>query len=202
MTSGLSTFLPARFSPTVLPVTVCAPVLIRPPRESSCMRAGMPPAWWRSARSWGPPGDMKQRCGVLSLKVLNISSVSGTPASLAIAGRWSEVLVEPPKAMSTVIALAKASAVRIAEGLRSFLHQLHDLHPRLFRQPDPLRPDGRDRPVSRQAHPQDLGEAVHRIGREHPRAGADPRAGASLRLPELIHRHLPDLGLADVFEDR
>ncbi len=80
----------------------------------------MPPAWWRSARSWGPPGDMKQRCGVLSLKVLNISSVSGTPASLAIAGRWSEVLVEPPKAMSTVIALAKASAVMIAEGLMPF----------------------------------------------------------------------------------
>ena len=201
MTSGLRTFLPARFSPTVFPVTVIAPVLIRPPRESSCIRAGMPPAWWRSARSWGPPGDMKQRCGVLSLKALNISRSSGTPASLAIAGRWSEVLVEPPKAMSTVIALAKASAVRIVGGLEVLLHQLHDLHPRLFRQADPLRPDGRDRPVSRQAHPQDLGEAVHRIGREHPRAGADARAGASLRLPELIHRHLPDLGLADVFED-
>ncbi len=81
------------------------------------------------------------------------------------------------------------------------VHQLHDLHSRFLRQTDPLRPDGRDGPVSGKRHPQDLRETVHRVGREHPRAGADARTGASLRIAELIHRHRPDLGLAYVFED-
>ena len=62
---------------------------------------------------------MKQRCGVLSLKVLKVFSVSGMPASLAIAGRCSEVFVEPPKARSTRSAFSKASAVMMAEGRRS-----------------------------------------------------------------------------------
>ena len=62
---------------------------------------------------------MEQRCGVLSLKALKVSRVSGTPASLAMAGRWSEVFVDPPKAISTVMAFAKASAVMMSEGRRS-----------------------------------------------------------------------------------
>ena len=45
-------------------------------------------------------------------------SGSGTPARPAMATRWMMALVEPPMAMSARMALSKALAVRICDGLR------------------------------------------------------------------------------------
>ena len=42
--------------------------------------------------------------------------VNGTPASCAMARRWSTVLVEPPMAMSSVMAFSNASKVAMLRG--------------------------------------------------------------------------------------
>ncbi len=47
------------------------------------------------------------------------ASESGTPARPAIATRWIAALVEPPIAITTRIALSKASSVSTSRGFRS-----------------------------------------------------------------------------------
>ena len=47
------------------------------------------------------------------------ASGRSTPARPAMATRWMMAFVEPPIAMSTVIALSKEAAVRMSDGFRS-----------------------------------------------------------------------------------
>ena len=47
---------------------------------------------------------------------LDMSRDSSMPHSWAMAGRWSMVLVEQPRAISTISALWKASAVMMSRG--------------------------------------------------------------------------------------
>ena len=54
------------------------------------------------------------------------------PASCAMAGRWSAVFDEPPKAMSTVMAFLNASRVMISLGLTSFSTRAMMAMPALF----------------------------------------------------------------------
>ena len=56
-------------------------------------------------------------CGTVSAISSKSESVSGTPASVAIASRWRTVFVEPPRAMSTRIAFFIASSVTICRGV-------------------------------------------------------------------------------------
>ena len=58
--------------------------------------------------------------GVLALISLAMSKLSWIPHSWAMAGRCSMVLVEQPRAMSTVSALWKAASVMISRGRMSF----------------------------------------------------------------------------------
>ena len=80
--------------------------------------------------------------------------------------------------------------------------QLHDLHPGVLGQAAPRGGHRGDRAVAGQAEADRLGQAVHRVGREHPRAGAAGRAGAVLHLGELRGAHLLRLDRADPLEDR
>ncbi len=54
------------------------------------------------------------------------ASVSSTRASCAIASRCSTAFVEPPSAMTVVIAFSKASLLRMSDGLMPRLMQRHD----------------------------------------------------------------------------
>ena len=49
-----------------------------------------------------------------------MSTLTSMPHSWAMAGRWSMVLVEQPRAMSMVSALWKAAAVMMSRGRMSF----------------------------------------------------------------------------------
>ena len=120
ITSGSEIFAFATFSAVVWPVTVIVSPWMRPASSSSCMRAWTPPARQRSSMWCAPPGLMEQRCGTFSPISLKRSRDISRPAAHAIAGRWSDVLVEPPSARSTATALRKASIVRMSRG-RMFL---------------------------------------------------------------------------------
>ena len=63
-----------------------------------------------------PAGLSRVRCGVRSAISENLSIASSMPTSRAIAGRWRQVLVDPPMAMSTAIAFSKASGVMMSRG--------------------------------------------------------------------------------------
>ena len=73
-------------------------------------------------------------------------------------------------------------------GLNVFFHQFHDLHTRVLGQPQPGGPHGWNSAVAPQAHTDGLGQAVHGVGRIHPRAGAAGGAGVVLILlhPGLV----------------
>ena len=56
---------------------------------------------------------MRTRLGVRALTSAQSSRVMSAPASCAMAVRWSTVLLEPPNAMSSAIALRTAAGVMI-----------------------------------------------------------------------------------------
>ena len=60
-----------------------------------------------------PPGRMSATCGTRAAILLKSSSSSSTPASLAMASRWSTAFVEPPSADVSAIAFSNAGLVRI-----------------------------------------------------------------------------------------
>ena len=107
ITSLSSVFTPARFSPTVFPVTVMDFSLSCP--LSSAMTAGMPPARSRSSMKYGPPGRSLHRYGVRLLISSIVLRGKSMPPSWATALRCKTVLVLPPRAISTVKALQKES---------------------------------------------------------------------------------------------
>ena len=121
---------------------------------------------------------------------LIMSRSSGTLASWAMAVRWRTVLVEHPRAMSTVRALRNAWGVRMCRGVKPDC-QGHALHARLFGQPDTLGHHRRNGAVARQPHADGFGQTVHGIGRKHAGAGAAGRAGRILDLASSSSVILP-----------
>ena len=116
------------------------------------------------------------------------ASVKSTSASWAAASRCSTVLVEPPIAMSSAIAFSNAARVAIAA-------RQHRLRRRRRSSAGPARRrcgrpprnssraggvGGQRRAVAGQREAERLGQAVHRVGGEHARAGAAGRAGRLL----------------------
>jgi hypothetical protein len=75
----------------------------------------------KSIRKYGPPGLRLIRCGTF-LEIWS-KSESGifTPNSEAIAGRCRQVLVEPPMAISALIAFLKLAALTYFRGQRCSL---------------------------------------------------------------------------------
>ena len=112
--SGSGGVMSARFSASVLPVTVSASPCRSPASSSAFMTTGTPPIRSMSVMTKRPKGFTSARCGTLSPTRLKSESVSGTPASCAIASRCSTAFVEPPSAMTTAIAFSNASVVRMS----------------------------------------------------------------------------------------
>ena len=100
----------------MVPVTVLASVWMMPSFVSSFMTALMPPASFKSCMWYVPPGLILQMYAALRLISSNFCSGRSRPASWAMAGRWSTVLVEPPMAMSTAMAFSKDSTVMMSRG--------------------------------------------------------------------------------------
>ena len=120
MISGSRFFAPSRFSAIVLPVQVITEVSSRPFFVSSFITAYTPPARSRSSMKVSPAGARWHRFGVWAEMALAASRSISTPASWAMAGRCSMVLVEQPRAISTVSALWKAAAVMMSRGRMFF----------------------------------------------------------------------------------
>ena len=83
------------------------------------MTAGTPPAKKKSSIMCWPLGRTLTRKGVRREMASKSSSTSLWGVRPAMASRWTTALVEPPTAMSTVIAFSSAWRVRILEGRRS-----------------------------------------------------------------------------------
>ena len=110
-------FMSARFSASVLPVTVRASPCSRPASSRAFITTGTPPTRSTSFITYLPNGLRSAMCGTLSLMRLKSSSESSTLASCAMASRWSTALVEPPKAMSTAMAFSNAFFVRMSRAV-------------------------------------------------------------------------------------
>ncbi len=82
------------------------------------------------------------------------------------------------------------------------LHRANGGPSRLSRKDDPVGEYRRDGPVPGKRHAQSFREAIHRIGREEPRARARTGADAALQGRELLVGHLAAGVSADGFEDR
>ena len=103
----------SRFSRIVRPVTVRQSPCMRPASSSAFITIGMPPTLSTSFMTYLPKGLRSPRCGTLSPIRLKSSRVRSTSASRAMASRCRTALVEPPSAMTTVIAFSNASMVMI-----------------------------------------------------------------------------------------
>ena len=75
-----------------------------------------PPMSTSSLMRYLPLGLRSARTGTFLPMRVKSSSVSFTFAEWAMASRWSTALVEPPSAMTTVMAFSKASRVMISSG--------------------------------------------------------------------------------------
>ena len=101
----------------VPPATVRAPACTRPARCSSPRMVGMPPARATSS-TWNScdAGATLQMQGTWRDRRSMSAMVKSTPASRAMASRCSTVLVDPPMAMSRLMAFSKASKVAMERG--------------------------------------------------------------------------------------
>jgi hypothetical protein len=106
----------SRFSAMVRPVTVRTSPSMSPSSSSARSTTGTPPMRSRSTMWYLPNGFRSPMCGVRRLIRSKSSSSSSTPASWAMASRWSTALVDPPRAMTVVMAFSKAGRVMIWRG--------------------------------------------------------------------------------------
>ena len=92
------------------------------------------------------------------------------PAAWAIASRCSTALVDPPSAMTIVIAFSNAWRVRMSRGRIPLLEQLDDRRAGALTVVALVRRDRRLRRAVRQAQPERLDRRGHRVRRVHPAA--------------------------------
>ena len=100
----------------VLPVTVRTSPWSRPASSKCRNTTGTPPTRSRSVMWNLPPGFISAMWGTLAAIRLKSSRSKSTPASLAMASRWSTALVDPPRALATAIAFSKAFLVMMSRG--------------------------------------------------------------------------------------
>ena len=134
-----------------------------------------------------PPGFMSAMWGTRAATRLKSSSDSATPASLAMARRCSTALVDPPRALTTVMAFSNASW---REDLAGRDAQLQHARPRPGR-PRGRRPRGAGRrraarPMPGRLSPRASADGGHGVGGEHAGAGALAGAGPALDGAELL----------------
>ena len=178
--SGSGGAISARFSAIVLPVTVSASPCSRPASSSARSTTGTPPMRSMSVMTNRPNGLTSARCGVRSPIRLKSSRVRSTCASCAIAIRCRTALVEPPSAMTTVIAFSNAFLVMIWRAVMPLREQVHHGLAGGDREGVAAAVGRRRRGAAGQRHAERLGDAGHRVGGVHAAAGALARAGGLL----------------------
>ncbi len=179
--------------PMVSACTVGQSRLIRPPRSSSPRMRMMPPARWTSSMCTSClAGATLDRQGTLRDRRSISSMVKSIPPSWAAARMCSTVLVEPPMAMSSAMAFSKAALEAMLRGSNALVVLLvvaagdvDDEVAGLDEEALAVGMGGERRAVAGQRQAKCLGQAVHRVGGEHARAGAAGRAGGASR----SHRH-------------
>ena len=80
----------------------------------------IPPILISSDIKYLPLGFKSATIGVFLPRRVKSSSSMSTPIENAIAIRWRTAFVDPPSAMTTLIAFSKAARVMMSEGLMSF----------------------------------------------------------------------------------
>ncbi len=119
----------------------------------------------------GPAGAMRTMFGVSRSAIVPVVHRDGQPAACAMAVRWSIVFVEPPKAMSSTMPLWIAAGVTMSSAVMPFSTRSITCMPAAWRGGCARNtPQARCRCRERQA--EGLGQAVHRVRREHARAAA------------------------------
>ena len=120
------------------------------------------------------------------------SIVKATPASCAMASRWSTVLVEPPIATSRAIAFSKASNVAMLRGKTVAspldvvpLRHVDDEAARALEELPAHRVGREQRAVAGEGEADGLVQAVHAVRGEHARARAARRARGALDVREI-----------------
>ncbi len=104
----------------VRPVTVMQSPWRSPASSSIFMSGRVPPISTSFIITYLPLGLRSARTGTRFPMRVKSSIVIFTPAALAMAMRWSTAFVEPPRAVTTVIAFSKAFFVMMSRG-RMFL---------------------------------------------------------------------------------
>ena len=95
------------------PVTVRQSPSTSPASRSAFITTGMPPTRSTSVITYRPNGLRSARCGTRAPIRRKSSRLSSTPASRAMASRCRTPLVEPPSAITSVIAFSNAGLVMI-----------------------------------------------------------------------------------------
>ena len=107
----------ARFSASVLPVTVKQSPCSRPASSSIFITRGTPPTRSRSNIRYSPKGFRLATSGVRSLMRWKSSRSSSKPASCAIAGMCRTEFVDPPSAMISVMAFSIERGVMMSRAV-------------------------------------------------------------------------------------
>ncbi|CAB5113698.1 unannotated protein [freshwater metagenome] len=107
---GVTSF---KFSAIVLPVTVKQSPCNKPASSNARKITGIPPTLSTSVITYLPKGFRSPNSGTLDPTRWKSSKVKSTSASYAMARRCKTALVEPPRAIKTVIAFSKAFLVKI-----------------------------------------------------------------------------------------
>src|SRR3990167_7238230 len=110
----------SRFSAKVLPVTVKQSPCNNPASRSIFITPGTPPTLYKSYITYLPEGFKSARCGTFLLILSKSSKLKLTPTAWAIASRCKAEFVEPPNAITTVIAFSNAFFVIISFGVMFF----------------------------------------------------------------------------------
>jgi hypothetical protein len=129
------------------------------------------------------------------------SMARGTPASWAMASRWSTALVEPPLAATEAMAFSSASRVRIWRAVTAALEEIDDEPPGGAGDLVLLVADGGHAAAAHGGDAEELGGGSHGVGGELAAAGAGAGTGGVLQRLEGLFAHAPGFVGADGFED-
>ena len=153
------------------------------------MTAGIPPARSRSSNRYRPDGLTSARTGVRREISSKTSSGSSTPTRPARAMRWSTAFVDPPIAISTVIAFSNASRVSNVVGVSRSQRELYGPAACRLGGNRAPRVQGRDPGRAGKSEAQRLHEACHRRSRAHLHAVSAGRRQGELELRVLLLGH-------------
>ncbi len=142
----------------------------------------MPPMATTSDIKCFPLGFKSASTGTRLPMRVKSSMVSFTFAACAMASRCSTAFVEPPSAMTTVMAFSNAFLVRMSSGLMPEMQHFHDGGPGGAAVVHLRGRNGVLRGAVRQTHAQRFNGAGHRVGGIHAAAGTGAGNGA------LFHR--------------